>query len=631
MGERMKNLKVAGKLNLLAGVLIFSLLSIGGLSYWSLTKASAAARSMYEDRLVPIEVLGKIVDRVWNIREQLLLHVITQNPATMNDHEDEIHALDQAITDLINQYEATDLVQEEIQGLKAFREAWANYQEARSQVLETSASLQKEQAELMAHSGQGNQAFGDAIMSLEALVVVNEKLADRLNREVSRTATTTKLATIILAGVALLLAIFLSLWITRLIAGALGALAKQLANAITDDGADLAARLSVGSRDEIGEIATTINRFLGTLHEMMNQVKGASEDLAASSGQLAASANQATSASSQIAEAIQQVAAGANDQSSNAANTAQAMTQLREAIDQIAAGAQRQADEVRRASSVLDEAARAIDQVSSAVEEVSASAQQALASAQSGGEAVQETLDSMHRISGATGQVAERVRQLGQNSQQIGEIVQIISGIADQTNLLALNAAIEAARAGEHGKGFAVVAEEVRKLAERSGKATQEITALIGSIQNGVEAAVQAMDANAAEVEKGASLAGDTGQALKEILAAMEQTNRKVADIVAAARMVAADGAEAVNAMVSVSTVTEENTAATEEMTAASEEVAQSIEQIAAVSEETAAASEEVSSSSEEVNASMQEISSSAGTLQQMAGKLQGLVNRFRL
>lgn len=585
---------------------------------------------MYEDRLVPVQDLGEVIDRVWSVREQLLMHIMANNVAAMSEHETKIEGFDQEITTLLAAYSTTSMLDEEIQGLKDFEAAWAEYGQARSDVLAASRSLAKEEATQMAYSGQGNQHFRTAVDSLHKLVSLNEQAAAKSSKDINATVNASILLTVVALLAALTMAIIMSLWIARLITQPLGLLTEQL-KALAAGGADLTTRLAVTSRDEIGAIADAFNRFLDALHSMMCQVKEASENLAASSNQLAASSNQATIASSQIAEAIQQVAAGSNDQSSHAAITARAMEQLREAIDQIAAGAQQQADEVQRASEVLDEAAQAIERVSGATQEVSASAKQALSSAQSGGEAVQHTLDSMNRISATTGDVAGRVRELGQNSQQIGEIVQIISGIADQTNLLALNAAIEAARAGEHGKGFAVVAEEVRKLAERSGKATKEITTLVDSIRNGVEAAVQAMDANAREVENGASLAGNTGQALKEILAAMELTNQKIEGIAMAAQQVAASGDQAVNAMNSVSAVTEENTAATEEMTSASEEVAQAIQQIAAVSEETAASSEEVNASAEEVNASMQEISSSASALQDMAENLQGLVHRFKL
>ncbi len=101
-----------------------------------------------------------------------------------------------------------------------------------------------------------------------------------------------------------------------------------------------------------------------------------------------------------------------------------------------------------------------------------------------------QTIEGMNRIAQVVQESAKTIQELAKSSDQIGEIIGVIDDIADQTNLLALNAAIEAARAGEQGRGFAVVADEVRKLAERTTKATKEITDMIKGIQNDTKGAV---------------------------------------------------------------------------------------------------------------------------------------------
>ncbi len=466
----------------------------------------------------------------------------------------------------------------------------------------------------------------DAGFGLETLATA--ALDDRLKDRVSRARTAkTRILGLVAAAIALALYAFLAFTATvRRSLRALETASRRIAEGdlTLDD-------VGVRSHDEIGRVARVFGEMARDLRSMMGKIRETSDRLARSSQDLTAAADQAAGATAQIADAIQQVAEGAGQQASGAAETVQVMEQLRNAIDQIAEGAERQFQDVRNTSRIMEEMARAIQEVSRVAQEVVQVADEAPASARSGGDAVKKTLEGMHRIRAASNDAAARVRELGEHSQHIGEIVQLISDIADQTNLLALNAAIEAARAGEHGKGFAVVADEVRKLAERSGRASQEIAALVGTIQRGVQASIEAMNTGSHEVGEGAQLAGATGLALKQILAAMERTNEKAQAIFAAAVEVTASADEVVSAVKKVSEVTQQNTAATEEMTAGSMQVARSVQQVAAVSEETAASAEEVSASAEEVNAATEEIGASARELQHLAENLEQLVGRFKL
>ena len=146
-----------------------------------------------------------------------------------------------------------------------------------------------------------------------------------------------------------------------------------------------------------------------------------------------------------------------------------------------------------------------------------------------------QTVSEMQQISEVVGQAAHIIMTLGQSSDQIGEIVRVIEDIADQTNLLALNAAIEAARAGEQGRGFAVVADEVRKLAERTTKATKEIGDMIRQIQQDTKSAVSSMDQGTNQVGQGVELANKTGEALVQIHTMINSTAEMIQQIANAA------------------------------------------------------------------------------------------------
>jgi len=155
--------------------------------------------------------------------------------------------------------------------------------------------------------------------------------------------------------------------------------------------------------------------------------------------------------------------------------------------------------------------------------------------AQQGAEVVMGTVGGMERIAVRVKDSAHSVETLGKSSERIGDIVGTIEDIADQTNLLALNAAIEAARAGEQGRGFAVVADEVRALAERTARATKEISGMIRDIQGATKTAVLSMEEGVSEVERGSAEAARSGEALNTIINKVTEVTSQINQIATAA------------------------------------------------------------------------------------------------
>jgi methyl-accepting chemotaxis protein len=277
------------------------------------------------------------------------------------------------------------------------------------------------------------------------------------------------------------------------------------------------------------------------------------------------------------------VGAGSDEISTSMAEVAQGSEQSARGAAEVAQGCTSQAQLLGQGSTLVRQLVEAVQSVATDAEIASQATDRANSAAEAGGVAVAQTVAGMQRIQTTVNQSAAVIRNLGETSSQIGAIVGAIEDIADQTNLLALNAAIEAARAGEAGRGFAVVADEVRKLAERSRSATQEIGSLIGQVQKQTSDAVVSMEAGTREVESGTVLAYQAGESLSQIQSVVSEAASQVTSICAAA----------------------------EEMLASSEEVAASITETAAIVEESSASAEEMSAAAEQVSASTQNVASS--------------------
>jgi methyl-accepting chemotaxis protein len=365
--------------------------------------------------------------------------------------------------------------------------------------------------------------------------------------------------------------------------------------------------------------------------DLIGKVKLVAANVSEASKQLTKASEQTAQATQQIASTIQQVAKGTAEQSNALQQTANSVEQLSSAIGQIAAGSQEQAEGVDEATGIVKKVSGAITEVSNNARVGMEAWQNTAASAAEGARMTHETVAGMDKAKKAMDVVSVRVTDLGARSGEIGKIVATIDDIAAQTNLLALNAAIEAARAGEQGRGFAVVADEVRKLAERSSKATKEIAGLVSGIQAGVAEAVNAMQQGSKDVEVGYKLATDAGGALDGILARSQSVGRQVEQISVAAQELQGLSSGMVEAIDQINRVVEQNAAATEQMAKSSGAVSKSVEATAGVAEENSAASEEVSASVEEMSAQVEETLAAAQSLADMSEEMERAVSVFKV
>jgi len=253
--------------------------------------------------------------------------------------------------------------------------------------------------------------------------------------------------------------------------------------------------------------------------------------------------------------------------------TASAANQISSSTEEMAAGAEEQNQQTSEVAGAVDQMTKTILETAKNSAAVSEAAISSGTIAKDGGAVVFKTIEGMNKIAEVVKKSADTVHQLGKNNEQIGEIIQVIDDIADQTNLLALNAAIEAARAGEQGRGFAVVADEVRKLAERTTRATKEIASMIKQIQSDTEDAVKSMRQGTEEVEKGKEMADKAGNSLKLIIEGAEQVVDMSAQVAAASEEQSASAEQISKNIEAISSVTEQNTSGVQQIARAAEDL----------------------------------------------------------
>ncbi|MDI2142182.1 methyl-accepting chemotaxis protein [Pseudomonas sp. ITA] len=310
---------------------------------------------------------------------------------------------------------------------------------------------------------------------------------------------------------------------------------------------DLSHNVIVTRRDELGVLQQGIARMGVTLRDLISGIRDGVTQIA--------------SAAEELSAVTEQTSAGVNSQKVETDQVATAMHEMTATVQEVA----RNAEEASQAAAAADGEAREGDKV------------------------VNEAIAQIERLASEVVRSTEAMSVLQQESDKIGSVMDVIKAVAEQTNLLALNAAIEAARAGEAGRGFAVVADEVRGLAQRTQKSTEEIEGLVAGLQNGTQQVSAVMNNSRALTDSSVALTRKAGDSLENI-------TRTVSNIQSMNQQIAA---------------------AAEQQSAVAEEISRSIINVRDVSEQTAAASDETAKSSVE--------------LARLGGQLQQMVSHFRV
>ncbi|MDA8234585.1 MAG: HAMP domain-containing methyl-accepting chemotaxis protein [Clostridia bacterium] len=604
--------------------IVVAILFISGLSYWSVNVLGNHANMLAE-----LARTKEVVTDMQLVIAQIVMpgndYLITGSP----EEKENFKVLDQKTMAIIEKLQKSSMFNEERDLVNRILEEYKFIAQIANQILSISNPI-------------GNPEGGKLMEEMDGM---SDKLAadlDKLNSLVrNEEAKITKsievkekyiyISLIIAAVLSIVSGVFVVVVVRKNIQDIINPLQELTKAAEVIAAGDLSKEIRLKAVGEVGVLVNAFIKMFDNLKEIITSVTGAANSLAYTSEELAVNAGEAAKASEQVAISIQEIAKGALDQNVFINGTMETVALSDQSVRRISAGAGEQMQMVETKLGLVNKMVMLVNGVATTAQKMADSAEKTKSTAGAGDSAVAITISGMAEIKENVFEAAEKIRLLGEQSRHIGEIIEVIDDIANQTNLLALNAAIEAARAGEQGKGFAVVADEVRKLAERSGKATKEVAELITNIQNLTTDAVTAMKKGTIQVEQGSALARDAGSALKEILNVVDEDYQNVQNITGLLRQISSNSQMVSKAMDELNSVTIDNLSATEKVAVASRQITEAMESISSISQESSASTEEVSATSEEMMSFIQNISAASEHLRKMAIDLREKMTCFKL
>lgn len=518
----MNGLQIKQKMFIGILVPLLMLVTIGFIAIYMMGKIEYGVERIYNDRVVPLDDLKVIADKY----AVDVIDAINKANAGGFSASQAANALENA-SKTINQYWpkylATELTQEES---RLAQQAEQLFSPANQQVELLTSYLRGVNGDVAYQLNDKilplYQAIDPISGKISELIALQIKIAGQERAAANEIYHSSIAIFATLAGLAMLISILIGLWVNRSVMNPINDIVRNLKTIRQDS--DLTVKFRTFNDDELGLISTSLTQVIEHLRGILHSI--------------AEAANTVNSSATELSSFTQETNKRMQQQQAETEQTATAMNEMTATVAEVAQSTSAAADSAKDADTY----------------------------AANGNRIVIDSISSMSQLSEQIQKTAQVIGFLSNESQSIGRVLDVIKSIAEQTNLLALNAAIEAARAGEQGRGFAVVADEVRTLAQRTQKSTQEIEAMIATLQKGVKEAVNAMEVGIKQVDDANNKANEAGQALKEIVASVDNIAELNAHIATAAEE-QSSVAESINrSIIAISDITDDSTRSAHEL-----------------------------------------------------------------
>ena len=504
-----RNLPVARKFLLSFGIVCLLCAALGAIALAGMSRINNSTTTLADVALPSAQHLAAMASAM-QIYRRADMGILACDDADCNDYYVKTR---KRTSDAFNQaataYSATKSSAEETALAESVRTDFTRYMDASDATIAQLRSGKHAEASKQT-VGANALIFRSADGNMTKAIDLNTKSSQQKCVQAAATYRSIRLVVLFIIALTIMLSAVIGWLLTLAIAvplvAATGVLERMAA-------CDLTAEMEVQGTDEIGRMATALNTAIVTLRKLLHTMESGVQTIGSAATELSACASK----------------------SENDAAT--------------------QCTETNQIASATEEMAATVSEVSKNAEQASVASQEAAASANRGGEAIERTVERMQGISEFTDKTVSKMSQLAERSEQIGKVVVAIREISEQTNLLALNAAIESARAGEHGRGFAVVAGEVRRLAERTKSATEEITGTIETIQGETRETLDLIESGRASVVAGLSESQGARKALEGIINLSHSSESQIAMIAAASTEQAAASGEISKSLAKICTV----------------------------------------------------------------------------